>query len=121
MAGKKDKLSLLRAYLDNDNQQIKEMLELFLDNIPNDLKELTLLCEKHDVESIRKMAHRIKSSVKLFGLNEAAEILQEMEILSKENSSKNQLKIMATQVNQLMNHELELLRKRLVRLEALLS
>ncbi len=121
MAEKKDKLSLLRDYLDDDTQQIKEMLELFLDNIPNDLKELTLLCEKYDVESIWKAAHRIKSSVKLFGLNDVGEILQKIEILSKENSPKSQLKTLVTQVNQLMDHELKLLRKKLTRLEALLS
>ncbi len=116
MAEKKDKLYLLRAYLEDDTQQIKEMLELFLEKIPNDLKELTLLCEKGHVENIRKTAHRVKSSVKLFGLNEVGEILQKMEIISKENSPKNQLITLVTQVNQLMEHELEQFRKELVRL-----
>ncbi|VAW30020.1 hypothetical protein MNBD_BACTEROID07-1734 [hydrothermal vent metagenome] len=114
MAEKTDKLALLRAYLDNDKQQIKEMLELFLENTPNDLKELTLLCEKNDVENIRKTAHRVKSSVKFFGLNEVAEILQEMETISWKNQPKNQLETLVKQVNKLMNHELELLRKELI-------
>ena len=92
MAGKNDKLALLRAYLGDDTRQVKEMLELFLENIPNDLKELTLLCEKNDIENTRKVAHRIKSSVKFFGLNEIGEILQKMEFLSKENTQKNNSK-----------------------------
>ncbi len=114
MAKKKDKLFLLRAYLGDDSQQIKEMLELFLENIPNDLKELNLFCEKNDVENIRKTAHRLKSSVRLFGLNQVGEILQKMETLSEENSTKNKLETLARQVNQLMEHELELLGKELV-------
>ncbi len=121
MVKKKDKLFLLRAFLGDDTQQIKEMLELFLENIPNDLKELNLYCEKDDVENVRKSAHKLKSSVKLFGLKEVGEILQKMEILSKENPPKSQLKTLMTQVNQLMAHELKLLRKKLIRLETLLS
>jgi HPt (histidine-containing phosphotransfer) domain-containing protein len=116
MAGKNDKLALLRAYLGDDTRQVKEMLELFLENIPNDLKELTLLCEKNDIENARKAAHQMKSSVKFFGLNEVGEILQKMELLSKENPQKNQLKALVTQVNQLMEPELEHLRKELSRL-----
>ncbi len=114
MAEKKDKLFLLRAYLGDDTKQIKEMLELFLENIPNDLKELVLFCEKYDVENIRKTAHRLKSSVRLFGLNKVGEILQKMETLSKENSPKNILEALARQVNQLMEHELELLGREFV-------
>jgi HPt (histidine-containing phosphotransfer) domain-containing protein len=114
MTEKTDKLALLRAYLGDDKQQVKEMLELFLENTPNDLKELTLFCKKNDVDNIRKTAHRVKSSVKFFGLIEVGEILQKMEVLSRENQPKNQLAILAKQVNQLMKHELELLRKELV-------
>lgn len=114
MAEKTDKLALLRAYLGDDKQQIKEMLELFLESTPNDLKDLVLLCKKNDVENIRRTAHRVKSSVKFFGLNEVGEILQKMEALSQENQSKSQLETMAKQVNQLIGHELELLRKELI-------
>jgi len=114
MAEKKDKLFLLRAYLGDDTKQIKEMLELFLENIPNDLKELILFCEKNDIENIRKTAHKLKSSVRLFGLDEVGEILQKMETLSNEGSPKNLPKTLARQVNQLMEHELELLGREFV-------
>ncbi len=116
MAEKTDKLALLRAYLDDDKQQIKEMLELFLENTPNDLKELTLLCKRNDVENIRKTAHRVKSSVRFFGLSEVGEILQKMEVISQKDQPKNQLKTLVKQVNKLMGHELELLRKELISL-----
>jgi HPt (histidine-containing phosphotransfer) domain-containing protein len=113
MTRKNDKLALLRAYLGDDTQQIREMLELFLENIPKDLKELVMFCKKNDVENIRKAAHRAKSSVKFFGFNEVGEILQKMEILSKEKATQNQLETMAKQVSLLMEHELLLLRKEL--------
>ncbi len=121
MNKEKDKLALLRAYLGDDTLQIKEMLELFLESVPGDLEKLSLFCKSNDGENIGKMAHRIKSSVKFFGLVEVGDILQRMERLSKENLSDNQLEILDKQVNELMNHELGLLRKEFVRLEALLS
>lgn len=116
MVNNNDKLSLLRAHLNNDKQQIKEMLELFLDNLPNDLKELTLLCKKGDTQNIRKIAHKTKSSVKLFGLNEAGDMLQQIETMSSENDAKNQLETMVERLNQLMKHEFQSLRNDLARL-----
>lgn len=113
MAEKDDKLSLLRAYLGDDKEQIKEMLELFLKNIPNDLADLTLFCKAGDTENIWRAAHRIKSSVRFFGIIDVAEKLQQMESMAKENPKTIQLKNMASQVNLEMEHELKLLQKEL--------
>ncbi len=116
MAAKNDRLALLRDYLDNDTQQIKEMLELFLKTLPSDLHELTVFCEKNDTENIRKTAHRIKSSVKLFGLNNVGDILQKMEFFNKKNTLPQQAKTLMKQVNQLMNQAFEQLREELASL-----
>lgn len=110
---KNDKLALLRAYLGDDSQQVREMLELFLENIPGDMEELSLFCKQNDVENVRKTAHRTKSSVKFFGLVKVGEILQKMEMLSKKKPSPGQLETMAKQVNRLMEHEIQVLRKEL--------
>jgi len=114
MPAKKDKLSLLREYLGNDDQQIKEMLELFLQNIPNDLNELSLVCKKNDIDGIQKTAHRLKSSVRFFSLDDVATLLQQIETSSKEQPDFKQLNELTKQINKLMEQEL-------IRFEKMLS
>ncbi len=113
MSGQEDKYALLRAYLDNDMQQVKEMLVLFLDNIPADLTELTTFCREHDFANIQKSAHRMKSSVKFFGLNEVSEMLQQMEKMAENNAKPDDIDAMSSLLNRKMENELEILRKEL--------
>lgn len=113
MPGQEDKFALLRAYLDNDMQQVKEMLILFLDNIPADLTELTIFCRKHDFINIQKSAHRMKSSVKYFGLNEVSEILEQMERMAGNNATPDDIDAMSSLLHRKMENELEILRKEL--------
>ena len=113
MPGQEDKFALLRAYLGNDMQQVKEMLILFLDNIPADLTELTTFCRKHDFANIRKSAHRMKSSVKFFGLNEVSEMLEQMERMAGNNAIPDDIDSMSSLLNRKMENELEILRKEL--------
>lgn len=113
MSGQEDKFALLRAYLDNDMQQVREMLVLFLDKIPADLIELTTFCHKHDFVNIHKSAHRMKSSVKLFGLNEVSEMLQQIETMAGNNAISDDIDSMSSLLNRKMKNELEILRKEL--------
>ena len=113
MSGQEDKFALLRAYLDNDMQQVREMLVLFLDKIPADLIELTTFCHKHDFTNIQKSAHRMKSSVKLFGLNEVSEMLQQIETMAGNNAIPDNIDSMSSLLNRKMKNEHEILRKEL--------
>ncbi len=113
MPGQEDKFALLRAYLGNDMQQVKEMLILFLDNIPADLTELTIFCRQHDFANIQKSAHRMKSSVKFFGLDEVSEMLQQMEKMAGNNAKPDDIDALSFLLNQKMENELEILRKEL--------
>lgn len=111
MPGQEDKFALLKAYLDNDMQQVKEMLTLFLDNIPADLAELTTFCRKYDFINIQKSAHRMKSSVRFFGLNEVSEILEQMERMAGDNATFADIDAMSSLLHLKMENELEILRK----------
>jgi len=114
MPGQEDKFALLKAYLDNDMQQVKEMLILFLDNIPADLTELTAFCRKHDFTNIQKSAHRMKSSVKFFGLNEVSEILEQMERMAGDNATPDDIDAISSLLHLKMENEFEILRKELI-------
>ncbi len=113
MKNEKDSLALLREYLGNDTQQIKEMIELFLEKIPEDLRELSRLNHRKDYKNLRKTAHRLKSSVKLFGMQEAAGLLQKLETSDDKKMEDGRLSSLVQHVSTSMEKELNRLKQQL--------
>ncbi len=62
----------------------KEMIELFLDQTPNQIEQFDDSITKKDFEAIAKNAHKLKSSFKVFGAFETADILKKIETLALE-------------------------------------
>jgi HPt (histidine-containing phosphotransfer) domain-containing protein len=107
----KDKLALIREYLDNDIRQIEEMADLFLTTLPKDLRQLTLLCDKEDLINIEKTAHRIKSSVRLFGMEQPGHLFHSIEVKSKEGAPISELAPLIKKAVRMMDKELLWLRR----------
>jgi len=74
------RLSLMKEYLGDDPIQIKEMVQLFLETYPIDIHELEQACLDRNYSILQKTAHRLKSSVQLFNLDDAREILVTIEM-----------------------------------------
>jgi HPt (histidine-containing phosphotransfer) domain-containing protein len=116
MSENKENLSLLREYLDNDTQQIKEMVALFLEKIPEDVQQLTALSDEKDYENLKKTAHRIKSSVRLFDMQKTADLLQKLETTERRDMEKGLHLDLLKQVSIQMEQSLDNLRTLLVSL-----
>lgn len=74
-------LSLLKEM--DDNEYIAEILTTYLDNTPNELKELQKLCSELQFDAIYKMAHKLKGSAGLLYAHGILRILSKIEEFAK--------------------------------------
>ncbi len=78
-------LSKVHALSDGDNEFVMQIIDLFLSEIPEDLKEVKVGIEEKDYKKSHAFAHKIKPTLDLMGMNVAFE-----EILLVEDWAKNE-------------------------------
>ena len=68
------------------NDFIDELIDAFLDDAPNMLKNMKNALEAKDVESFRRNAHSMKSNANTFGALGLGVLAKELESMAKENN-----------------------------------
>jgi HPt (histidine-containing phosphotransfer) domain-containing protein len=87
-------LNYLKAMSGGDPVFIREMIDLFREQIEEYKKEMPELLRNKEYSSLSKMAHKAKSSVAVMGMNQVAELLKELEILAAEEKEVEQFESM---------------------------
>ena len=64
---------------------INELIDAFLDDAPDMIRNMRIALEAKDVESFRRNAHSMKSNAATFGANGLAALAKELEALGREN------------------------------------
>lgn len=72
-------LEVLKKTLSNDEDTLKTILQIFIEETPQELNELRLLISRENTKQTRFLAHKLKSSFKSLGATAASSILQEIE------------------------------------------
>ncbi len=72
-------LSLLQGMVGEDSPALHEIVQKFIQNTPAELERLERAVAAYDLPAVAAQAHRLKSQVKLFGLERAAGALHLME------------------------------------------
>jgi HPt (histidine-containing phosphotransfer) domain-containing protein len=75
-------LKYLTDTMGGNRTLIKEIMEVFLKQIPEELHSINEAIEKRDYSTLKSFAHTMKSSVSIMGISALAPVLQEMESLS---------------------------------------
>lgn len=70
----------LNIVANNDEEFIKELMEIFLNQIPEFIKNLNQLFEENNWEKLGREAHTAKSSVRIFGMTDTGMLLNEIEL-----------------------------------------
>jgi HPt (histidine-containing phosphotransfer) domain-containing protein len=63
-------LEYLRAMTDEDHEIIRQMIELFLIQVPDFIKNLNILYQTGQYSALGKEAHKAKSSLQIMGMTE---------------------------------------------------
>lgn len=74
---------------DNDADFIKDMVEMFITEIPKDLEHLAVAIIDDDRERVHEYAHKMKPSIDMFGL----ECLSDILIIEAWGKSKDEMDI----------------------------
>ena len=71
------------SYLENmsggDKVLMKEMVEIFKEQVPEFVTEMKLCIENEDWKALASIAHKAKSSIAIVGLNDLTEELKQFE------------------------------------------
>jgi HPt (histidine-containing phosphotransfer) domain-containing protein len=62
----------------DDTALIREILNLFIEEVPKDVREMRLSFYEEEIEGVRKMAHKLKQNVYTFGIVTLQEPISEM-------------------------------------------
>ena len=83
--GKFIDLSYLKEMSGNDNNIIEEMIEIFIDQVPEFTENITNHFESQNWEGLGAVAHKAKSSVRTMGMEYMGDCLEQLEHFSKGN------------------------------------
>ena len=76
-------LDKINEMAEGDTEFIESVIAVFLDEVPQDLKNLEAAIEQQDFEKVYKLAHKIKPNVDLLGMEQTRAIALEIETLGK--------------------------------------
>jgi HPt (histidine-containing phosphotransfer) domain-containing protein len=80
-------LKYLQQMTGNDSGAMKEVIELFLHQLADMRAEFDLLLNQKDWLELSRLAHKIKSSSLMMGIEQMSDEMKELEILAKEGKN----------------------------------
>jgi len=80
-------LKYLQQMTGNDSQIMKEMIELFLNQLAEARVDMDVLVHDKKWFELSRLAHKIKSSALVVGVAKMAEEMKELELLAKESKN----------------------------------
>lgn len=78
-------LDYLKTMAGDDPVFIREMIDIFKEQVEEYKVIMVELLEKSDFQNLSKAAHKAKSSVAVMGMTKEADLLKKLELLAKEN------------------------------------
>ncbi|MCK4745720.1 MAG: Hpt domain-containing protein [Bacteroidales bacterium] len=77
-------LDYLKTMSGGDSKFIREMIDIFREQIGEYTQMMPDLLNKKDYLNLARLAHKAKSSVAVMGMRDVADLLKELEILARE-------------------------------------
>ena len=91
-------LTMIQSVSGGDKAFIKKMILLFIETVPQNVKELVDATEKRNWEQVSKMAHKLKSTIDSMGIRTLREKIRSVELNAK---NLEQLEILPNTVKQI--------------------
>jgi CheY-like chemotaxis protein len=90
------------AAVGGDRKLLAEIVRIFLDEVPRLRSEIREAIEAHDGARLRRAAHTLKGSLRIFGESKSYELAETLETMGKENQTRRAT-IPLHQFNQLLD------------------
>lgn len=89
-------LSYLQTTTGNDQAVIKELISLFVNQLPELKKEIVDSFATKNWPALREASHKAKNSFEIMGVKQQAEELKRIELLAVENKDNNEFDALIT-------------------------
>jgi len=106
-------LSLLIEKADGDTEYMKEIIQSYIDEMPNYLNELVAAFDQNNIKQLAAQAHKMKSPAALLGANKLKQVLAEIEKNGLENNKNVDYKMLVDQAKNYCSESVDLLKEKL--------
>lgn len=84
-------LDKINEMAEGDEDFINSVISVFLEEVPQDIKDLEIAIENDDYENVYKLAHKIKPNVDLLGMEQSRAVALDIETLGKSSENKEEI------------------------------
>ena len=88
-------LTYLNTISEGDKEFINDILNTFLEEMPKDMAQMSNAVETNDTLLIGQMAHKVKATLHLLGLEELKSLALKIEQTAKENKEHPEIQLWA--------------------------
>ncbi len=92
-------LEYLTNIMSGKKELIRETIEIFIKQANEDLPIINEAIAKDDYLTVKRFAHRMKSTITMMGINSLSPVLEEMEILGTEKNNMKRIKELNEKLN----------------------
>ncbi len=96
-------LTNLNEMLGGDKKAILQMVKIFLQATPESLNELNKCYKKDDLQGVSKLAHRLKSSVDIFAIQDIKQDIRRLENNTRDNINLDEVPELVEKLNDVLS------------------
>ncbi len=100
-------LTNLNEMLGGDQKAIFQMVKIFLQATPESLSELNKCYETNDLDGVSRLAHKLKSSVDIFCVNDIKQDIRRLENNARDNINVDEVPTLVEKLNRILNETIE--------------
>lgn len=104
-------LTNLNEMLGGDQKAIFQMVKIFLQATPESLSELNKCFQKNDLDGVSRLAHKLKSSVDIFCVNDIKQDIRRLENNTRDNINVDEVPTLVEKLNSILNETIEQVKK----------
>lgn len=100
-------LTNLNEMLGGDQKAIFQMVKIFLQATPDSLSELNKCYDKNDLDGVSRLAHKLKSSVDIFCVNDIKQDIRRLENNTRDNINVDEVPALVEKLNTILNQTIQ--------------
>ena len=100
-------LTNLNEMLGGDKKAILQMVKIFLQATPESLNELNKCFDKDDLQGVSKLAHKLKSSVDIFSINDIKQDIRRLENNTRDNINLDEVPELVGKINKILSEAIK--------------
>ncbi|HET6226518.1 MAG TPA: ATP-binding protein, partial [Bacteroidia bacterium] len=100
-------LEYLINIMSGKKELIRETIEIFVKQANEDLPIINAAIDKDDFLTVKRFAHRMKSTITMMGINSLTPVLEEMEVLGNQKDNMERIKELNEKLNTTYTQALE--------------